>query len=217
MVEPGYFPVSSTGYRSVTTFIGSVWRGEMRAEKVPEVIEENGVESYVPGRGDLSFEAEENRSELKGSGFSKASALIGGGPRSEASLLLSSSRQDWDKIIEPRIRQITAGLEIMKDENKETFGIPEGRIQATKKQGQEALKILRGAHASSLFAGERDLDPALEAAPVVMKEAYGAWSLSRETKAEMRRLVRKKAESDVIRQELLKRLAGRYIEAEIQP
>lgn len=178
MVEPGYFPPSATGFYSITHFGLAVWKGNIGRAEVLEVIEEEGLSSFLEEREEYSRDEGRGRSGLR-----KASALVGSGPSAWANEILTRPVSRRDEIIQDGLELVSKGVQIAQNEvlpaaKYENSRVSEGQVRGTIDSGQKTLQMLEKADRTSLF-GEGDLGPAIERASSNVRKAYGQWDFGR--------------------------------------
>jgi hypothetical protein len=224
MVEPGPFPVSRTGFRSV---MHGLRRDQIAREKsadqiydrserlLVDLVEENGppaaktirrcrplevdpvgqpIAAIVKG---TSPSRKELANELLTASFEKRTEIIEAGMRLYQQTV-SYPEPDWDVLRAHRNWSPTSYM-------------------ARRQQAAETLEMLKRAHSNGLFAGEEDLGMALEAALVNVRAAYvqAGWDCEPDynwkSEGSHRRYLRAKHGVDALRVEAHGELARRLV------
>jgi hypothetical protein len=182
MIEPGAFPVSTTGYRSVLFGMRDVLTHVQGETPTPEELYEDavaGLEGIAEKKqetvGDTIRRCEE---EKEGSPERPIRTIVehtSPSGRKLANMLLTEDGQRREDIIEAGIRLYEKTVRL---EEPEWSVISDHRAwtktsyQAKRQQAAETLRMLREARSRGLFDGARNLSPALEESAPQIQWAY---------------------------------------------
>lgn len=221
MVEPGAFPVSTTGYRSVLFGMREVLTHVRGGSLTPKELYEDaiaGLEGIAEKKQETVRSAirrcEEEKPYSPGKPISTIVRHTSPSGHKLANLLLTEDGGKREEIIEAGIRlyEQTVRLEEPKwDVIDEHRAWTRSSYQAKRQQAAETLRMLREARSRGLFDGARNLGPALEESAPQIQWAYEGCQTSVEdatSEAAIRQVVREELEVDALTGEDLEVLAN---------
>jgi hypothetical protein len=211
MVEPGRFPVSPTGYRSVLFGMKGVLRRMKGETPTPEELYTDamaGLEGVVEKKQDTVEKAIRRCNEEKTRSPEKPISTIvdhtSPSGHKLANLLLTEEGQKREEIIEAGIRLYEKTIRLEEPEwsvIKEHRAWTRSSYQAKRQQAAETLRMLREARSRGLFDGARNLAPAIEMSTPHIQWAYqGCQESVENTSAEgtIRQVVREELGVDAL-------------------
>lgn len=182
MVEPGRFPVSTTGYRSVLFGMKGVRRDLQGETPTPETLYTDaiaGLEGVVEKKQETVDNAIRRCNEEKTRSPEKPISTIvdhtSPSGHKLANLLLTEEGRTREEIIEAGIRLYEQTKRLDEPEwsvIEEHRAWTRSSYQAKRQRAAETLRMLREARSQGLFDGARNLDPAIEMSSPHIQWAY---------------------------------------------
>jgi len=183
MVEPGVFPVSGTGFRSIAGLWWGVKQDEMdmgeaveAAVKVAEGVAKERMEALSqpvqPPRGGVPDVV---AGQTPGTEGEEAQRWVGhlasfSGPQTVSNRILTGPKERRQDIAEAYIPVYERAVRIAPlPDDHPNADLVNGGIEKAK----TCLEILNGVRSGGLFSGEENLTPAIEAASQNVRIAYG--------------------------------------------